>query len=346
MSMSANQRSDRSIFLSVVIPIYNEEATLLELHRRLTHVLSQNLQGLTYEIVFVNDGSIDGSMEILTTLHAEDPAIKVISLSRNFGHQAAITAGLDYAIGDAVICIDGDLQDPPEVIPILIAKWREGNDVVYAVRRARKEGVVKRACYSAFYRLLGKLSVISIPLDAGDFALMDCKVVACLKAIPERSRFLRGLRAWVGFRQTGIEYEREKRFAGEPKYTWSKLMKLAVNGLVSFSAIPLRVATGFGFLIACCSLFGIIVVLYFKLFTDKAIPGWAATVIPMLFLGGVQLLSIGIMGEYIAQIFSEVKQRPLYLVKDMLGLEADSPSPGLKRADIHSVPSRLLKNAD
>ena len=323
MSMSVKQRGEP--LLSVVIPIYNEQATLSELYRRLTHVLSENLAELAYEIVFVNDGSIDGSIQILSELHADDPVVKVVNLSRNFGHQAALTAGLDYAKGDAVICMDGDVQDPPEIIPTLVARWRDGNDVVYAVRKLRKEGFIKRGCYAAFYRLLRRLSMVSIPLDAGDFALMDRRVVDCLKTLPERSRFIRGLRTWVGFRQTGVEYEREKRYAGTPKYTWPKLVHLAVNGLLSFSALPLRMATAVGFMISFCSLLGIIVALYLKLFTDQAIPGWTATVIPMLVLGGIQLLSIGILGEYIAQIFDEVKRRPLYLVDGVLDSERDSP---------------------
>ena len=320
--MSVKQRGEP--LLSVVIPIYNEQATLSELYRRLTHVLSENLAELAYEIVFVNDGSTDGSIQILSELHADDPAVKVVNLSRNFGHQAALTAGLDYAKGDAVICMDGDVQDPPEIIPTLVARWRDGNDVVYAVRKLRKEGFIKRGCYAAFYRLLRRLSMVSIPLDAGDFALMDRRVVDCLKALPERSRFIRGLRTWVGFRQAGVEYEREKRFAGVPKYTWSKLVHLAVSGLLSFSALPLRMATAVGFMISFCSLLGIIVVLYLKLFTDLAIPGWTATVIPILVLGGIQLLSIGILGEYIAQIFDEVKQRPLYIIDGILDSERDS----------------------
>jgi glycosyltransferase involved in cell wall biosynthesis len=338
MTMSVEHAADQPLFLSVVIPIYNEEATLPELIRRLTHVLSQDLLGLAYELVFVNDGSTDGSMQILCKLHADDPAVKVIHLSRNFGHQAAITAGVDHAKGDVVICMDGDLQDPPEIIPALIRQWRDGNDVVYAIRKARKEGFVKRACYAAFYRLLGKLSMISIPLDAGDFALMDRRVVNCLKAFPERNRFIRGLRAWVGFRQIGVEYEREKRFAGLPKYTWLKLLKLAVHGLLSFSATPLRIATGLGFLISFGSLFGIIAILYLKLFTDKAIPGWTATVIPILLLGGIQLFSIGILGEYIAQIFDEVKQRPPNLVSGILDSESELPFRGVKTADQYGVP--------
>jgi glycosyltransferase involved in cell wall biosynthesis len=317
MNMSVEPETEL-LLLSVVIPIYNEEDTLPELYRRLTHVLSQNLVELAYEMVFVNDGSTDASIQVLMKLHADDPAVKVINLSRNFGHQAAITAGLEYVKGEVVICMDGDLQDPPEIIPTLLARWRDGNDVVYAVRRVRKEGFIKRTCYAAFYRLLRSFSKVSIPLDAGDFALMDRRVVDCLNNLPERSRFIRGLRTWIGFRQTGVQYERERRFAGTTKYTWAKLIKLAVNGLLSFSAIPLRIATAFGFMISFFSLLAIIVVLYFKLFTDEAIPGWTATVIPILFLGGIQLLSVGILGEYIAQIFDEVKQRPVYLVNDIL----------------------------
>jgi polyisoprenyl-phosphate glycosyltransferase len=333
--MSVKQRGEP--LLSVVIPIYNEQATLSELYRRLMRVLSENLAELAYEIVFVNDGSTDGSIQILSELHADDPAVKVVNLSRNFGHQAALTAGLDYAKGDAVICMDGDVQDPPEIIPTLMARWRDGNDVVYAVRKLRKEGFIKRGCYAAFYRLLRKLSMVSIPLDAGDFALMDRRVVDCLKALPERSRFIRGLRTWVGFRQAAVEYEREKRFAGVPKYTWSKLVHLAVNGLLSFSALPLRMATAVGFMISFCSLLGIILALYLKLFTDLAIPGWTATVIPILVLGGIQLLSIGILGEYIAQIFDEVKQRPLYIIDGILDSERDSPFQLLPRNTTSAV---------
>jgi dolichol-phosphate mannosyltransferase len=322
--MSATQRGERR--LSVVVPIYNEQATLAELYRRLTQVLSHDLADLAYEIVFVNDGSSDASFQILIKLHAEDPAVKVVTLSRNFGHQAALTAGLEYAKGDAVVCMDGDGQDPPEVIPALVARWREEHDVVYAVRTSRQEGVLKRGCYAAFYRLLRRLSRIAIPLDAGDFALMDRRVVECLKALPERSRFIRGLRAWVGFRQVGVAYERDKRFAGMSKYTWPKLVHLAVHGLLSFSALPLRLATAVGFMVSGGAVLGIVVALYLKLFTELAIPGWTATVIPILVLGGMQLVSIGILGEYLAQIFDEVKQRPLYLVAGIL--DADQEAPG------------------
>ena len=215
MNMSVEPETEQ-LLLSVVIPIYNEEATLPELYRRLTHVLSQNPTELVYEMIFVNDGSTDASIQVLMRLHADDPVVKVINLSRNFGHQAAITAGLDYSKGDVVVCMDGDLQDPPEIIPTLLARWRDGNDVVYAVRRVRKEGFIKRACYAAFYRLLRSFSKVSIPLDAGDFSLMDRRVVDCLNNLPERSRFIRGLRTWIGFRQTGVEYEREKRLPARP----------------------------------------------------------------------------------------------------------------------------------
>jgi dolichol-phosphate mannosyltransferase len=333
--MSVKQRGEP--LLAVVIPIYNEQATLIELYRRLTHVLSENLAELAYEIVFVNDGSTDGSIQILTKLHADDPGVKVVNLSRNFGHQAALTAGLDYAKGDVVVCMDGDVQDPPEIIPTLVERWKDGNDVVYAVRKSREEAFIKRGCYAAFYRLLRRLSMVSIPLDAGDFALMDRRVVDCLKALPERSRFIRGLRTWVGFRQAGVEYEREKRFAGVPKYTWSKLVHLAVSGLLSFSALPLRIATAVGLMISFCSLLGIIVALCLKLFTDLAIPGWTATIIPILVLGGIQLLSIGILGEYIAQIFDEVKQRPLYIIDGILDTERDSPFQLLPRNTTSAV---------
>jgi dolichol-phosphate mannosyltransferase len=216
--------------------------------------------------------------------------------------------------------MDGDLQDPPEVIPKLLERWGEGYDVVYAVRTKRKESTIKRLLYSLFYRILGRVSAVWIPSDSGDFALMDQRVVKILNAMPERGRFIRGLRAWLGFRQTAVEYEREMRFSGSPKYTWRKLGSLALDGLLSFSAVPLRAATALGILVSLTSFAGISIVLYVRLFTDNAVPGWAATVIPVLFLGGVQLLTIGILGEYLAQVLREVKRRPVYVVREKLGI--------------------------
>lgn len=308
-------------YISVVIPTYNEEEILPELFHRVNNVLNNSANIGDYEIILVNDGSADRSMEVMLELCQHNPKLKVIELSRNFGHQVALTAGIDFASGDALILMDGDLQDPPELIPRLIEKWKGGWDVVYAVRKGRKENIFKRIMYKMFYRILRFISEIDMPLDSGDFSLMDKKIVNVLKSMPERNRFIRGLRSWIGFKQTELEYERERRFAGRPKYTLSKLMRLAFDGIFSFSTLPLRIATVMGFLVSMISFSGILLVLYFKLFTNKAIPGWAATVIPVLFLGGVQLICIGALGEYIARIFSEVKQRPHYVIKFKKGFD-------------------------
>ncbi len=309
--------------LSVVVPVCNEAENLPELYRRLTAVLPD--LAADYEIVFVNDGSRDNSLEILDKFHFENSRVAVIDLSRNFGHQAALTAGLDHACGEVVVCMDADLQDPPEVLPQLVARWSEGWDVVYAVRRNRKEGVAKRLAYAVFYRLLGRIADVEIPMEAGDFGLMDRKAVAEIRAMRERGRYLRGLRAWVGFSQTGVEYERDRRFAGDVQYTWLKLLRLAVDGVCAFSVLPLRLATILGLMVSALSFVSIVVAFYWKVFTTLAIPGWATTVIAILFLGGVQLLTVGILGEYVARIFEEVKQRPPYIVKRALGVRATTP---------------------
>ena len=238
----------KDIIYSIVIPVYNEEENLLELYHRLKKVLV-NLDEL-YGIIFVNDGSMDRTRDIIYELRNSDPNIKLISFSRNFGHQTSVSAGLDFASGHATIMMDGDLQDPPEIIPRLIEKWQEGYKVVYALRKKRKEGLFKRFAYSTFYRLLKKISYIDIPLDSGDFSLIDRKVVDLLIKMPERNKFIRGLRAWVGFQQIGIEYERDKRYAGEPKYSLNKLLNLALDGLISFSYAPLKLATSFGFVVS------------------------------------------------------------------------------------------------
>ena len=305
--------------ISVTIPAFNEEQVLPELYRRLTAVLEE--LGESYEIILVNDGSDDKSLEIMKELHAKDARVKFIDFSRNFGHQIAVTAGMDYASGDVVIVMDADLQDPPEVIPKLIAKWKEGYDVVYAVRKKRKEGFVKRTCYFAFYRLLRKLSSTDIPLDSGDFSLIDRRVVKELQKMPEQNRFVRGLRTWVGFQQTSLEYERDTRFAGEPKYSFRKLVKLALDGIMSFSYLPLRVASYMGFIIAGISFLGAISTFFQKLFTDTTVPGYTTIVISILFIGGIQLIALGIIGEYIGKIYDEVKNRPLYIVKNAVGFE-------------------------
>lgn len=298
--------------LSVVVPLYNEEENVPELHRRLSESLGKLLHD--YELVFVNDGSRDRTEELLNGLHAQDPRVTVIRLSRNFGHQAAVCAGLEHARGQGVVVMDGDLQDPPEVLGAFIAKWREGNDVVYAVRQNRKENVFKRAGYWTFYRLLRAISDLDIPLDSGDFCLMDRKVVDVLRHLPERLRFVRGLRTFVGFRQVGLCYDRGARYAGDPKYTFRTLAGLATDGLVSFSSYPLRLVTYCGFLSVAVALVLALWVLGDALVYHTAPRGWASTVVVVLFMSAIQLLSLGIIGEYIRRIFIESKGRPPYIV--------------------------------
>ncbi len=306
--------------LSLVVPMYNEEETVPIFYRRAVAALEQT--AVPFEIVFVDDGSTDATFERLRVLAQGDARIKVVRFSRNFGHQTAVTAGLHYARGAAVAVIDGDLQDPPEFVPRLFEKWREGFEVVYAVRRTRKENVLKRAAYRLFYRLLRRLSYIDIPLDSGDFAIMDRRVVDELNAMPERNRFVRGIRAWVGFRQVGLEYDREPRFAGESKYPLSKLIKLAYDGLISYSFVPLRMVTHLGFLISVVAFAAVVYLLTLRVvYGEHLITGWTSTVVIVLFLGGIQLLSLGILGEYVGRIFDEVKRRPLYVVKETLGFD-------------------------
>ncbi len=306
--------------VSVVLPLLNEEATLPTLYARLTEVLT-SLE-ISYELIMVDDGSTDRTAELLRQLRRDDARLKFIRLARNFGHQAAITAGLTHARGEAVIVMDADLQDPPEVIPELLARWNDGFEVVYAIRRNRKEPPPKRLAYTLFYRLLNRVASLDIPADAGDFCLMDRQVVDQLNALPERNRFLRGLRSWVGFRQTGIEYDRQARQAGRTKYGFWKLVRLAVDGLVSFSYLPLRVASGVGLVASLVSLPVGLYYLILRLLGHREPAGFAAIVISVLFLGGVQLITIGIMGEYVGRIFDEVKNRPVYIALEKEGFDA------------------------
>jgi polyisoprenyl-phosphate glycosyltransferase len=302
--------------LSVVVPVYNEEETLPELYQRLNAALGAEW----HELVFVDDGSRDGSWAALRLFADADPRVRLVRLSRNWGHQAAITAGLDAARGDAVVVMDGDLQDPPELIPQLLARWREGYDVVYAVRTERAgESPFKRATASLYYRLLGRLSGSGIPADAGDFRLMSRRVVDALAAMPERARFLRGMTSWVGFRQTGVEYRREARYAGESKYPLRKMLRFALDGITSFSTVPVRLVAWLGFALVgfCLAVLGW--ALYTRFFTSEATPGWTSLLVVVLLLGGVQLLSLGIIGQYVARIFDESKQRPLYFVAEEIG---------------------------
>jgi polyisoprenyl-phosphate glycosyltransferase len=308
---------------SVVIPIYNEAEVLPTLHDRLTHVM--NGLGEPYEIIFVNDGSSDESLPLLADLQAKDERVKFLSLSRNFGHQIAITAGLDYSVGQAVIVMDADLQDPPEVIPRLIAQWRQGYDVVFAVREKRRgESLFKRTTAALFYRVLRHLTATEIPLDAGDFRLMSQSAIEALKSIRERNRFIRGLAGWIGFRQTSVSFIRDNRYAGETKFPLKKMLRFALTGIISFSLMPLHVAGYFGLLVSSVSFIYMVYAIGLKLFTDRAVLGWTSVMVAVLFLGGVQLLSLGILGEYIGRIYEEVKQRPLYIVEETRGFERNS----------------------
>ena len=308
--------------LTVIVPVYNEEETLPELDRRLMAALTALRE--TFEVIYVNDGSRDRSFSILTSLAEGDARIRVIDFSRNFGHQAAFYAGLRRAEGRAVVLMDGDLQDPPEVIGDLVAKWREGYEVVYAIRKGRKEGVLKRAAYSMFYRLLRSIAYIEIPMDAGDFALMDERVVRELRGMRERNKFLRGLRSWVGFRQIGLPYDREERHAGRPKYSMRRLFRLAFDGLIAYSYVPLRIALVLGILVSTASF--LLAVFYFaqRLISPENIPkGFTTLAILVLFLGGVQLLTIGLLGEYLGRIYDEVKRRPEYIERELLNFPGD-----------------------
>ncbi|MBU0768054.1 MAG: glycosyltransferase family 2 protein [Proteobacteria bacterium] len=312
--------------ISVVIPTYRSEANLPLLAERLEKVLSQCRYD--YEVIFVEDGNLDNSLSVLRDICQRSPRIKAVSLSRNFGQQIASSAGLKYAKGDAVIIMDDDLQDPPEFIPVLIKKWEEGYEVVYTVRHSRKEGPLKRMGYRFFYAFLSRTSYVRIPRDSGDFGLINRKIVEIINSMPERDRFVRGLRAWVGFKQIGVACERGSRHKGQPAYNLFKIMKLANDGIFAFSNIPLQISSAVGFVVSIFTFIGIIftviqkIVTYFHPGNALAVwPGFSTIVLSVLFLGGVQLISIGILGEYIARIYNEVKQRPLFLVKETIGLD-------------------------
>lgn len=299
--------------LSVIIPVFNEEENLLTLHGRLTRALV-NL-GMEYEIVLVDDGSQDQSPDILRRLEAEDQRIVIVEFARNFGHQVAISAGLEQSRGRVVCIMDADLQDPPEVLHTFLAKWREGWEVVYAIRTERKEWWGKRLAYAGFYRLLQRVANIDIPLDAGDFCVMDRRVVDLLVRMPERNRFVRGIRSWVGFKQIGVPYERHARHAGAPKYTFRKLLYLALDGLISFSHMPLRIITLLGFTVSFLSFLVALFYLVKKFTLGTGVPGFTTLVVSIFFLSGIQLMTIGVIGEYIGRISDEVKRRPLYVAR-------------------------------
>jgi dolichol-phosphate mannosyltransferase len=306
--------------ISVVVPIYNEEENLPELLRRTGAALEGT--GRAWEIVLVNDGSGDRSAEIIREAHARDPRIKLVNLSRNFGHQPAITAGVRHAVGDAVVLIDGDMQDPPEVIPQLVAKWAEGYPVVLGKRRSRADSTGARGVgFRLFYPLLRVLSDLPDAPDAGVFGLMDRRVVEEFNKLPERNRFIPGLRQWLGFRQGVVEYDREGRAAGEPKQTLGRLVKYAMDGMISFSYKPLRAATYMGFLVSGLSfLLGLYYLVTFFVFHKQAGSGFTTIILSVLFLGGIQLITIGILGEYVGRVYEEIKQRPLYVVEETVGI--------------------------
>ena len=301
------------IKLSVIIPIYNEEKILPELYHRLAETLK--LVTADYELIFVNDGSFDSTAEILTGFSKENEKVKYINFSRNFGHQVAISAGIDYCTGDAAVIMDGDLQDPPELIPRFLEKYNQGYQVVYARRIARKgESVFKKLVARIFYRILKRITSIDIPMDTGDFRLIDRKIIDYLKQMPERSKFLRGQIAWLGFKQTFVDFERQKRLAGKPGYTFKKLVNLAVDGITAFSDRPLRFVTNAGIIVSAIAFAIILYALLSYIIAGKPVAGWTSLILSITFFGGVQLISIGIIGEYISRINTDVRKRPLYIV--------------------------------
>lgn len=306
--------------LSVVVPVYNEVESVLELHRRLSAVMTRLGD---HELVLVDDGSSDGTWDALVELARGDRHVRLIRLSRNFGHQLALSAGLEAARGDAVVSIDADLQDPPELIPELVARWREGYDVVYAVRERREgESRFKLATASLFYKGINRLSATRIPEQAGDFRLYSRRALDALLAMPERSRFIRGMSTWIGFRQVGVPYSRDARFAGETKYPVRKMARLATDAVTSFSTAPIRMVFTLGIVAVVFCLAALAWTLYLHFFTDRTVQGWTSVLVVVLFLGGVQLVSVGIIGQYVGRIFDEVKGRPLYLVSETVEPES------------------------
>lgn len=306
--------------LSVVVPVFNEVDGIDAFHERIKAVCI-GLEDLEHELLFVDDGSSDGSLERLQAIAASDPAVRIIKFSRNFGHQIAITAGIDHARGDAIVVIDADLQDPPETIVDFVAKWRDGYDVVYGVRASRDgETRAKLWTASAFYRLLRRFTKVEIPVDVGDFRLMSRRSAGVLKGMREKDRFVRGLVSWMGYEQVGVPYHREARHAGETKYPYRKMVKFAVDGITSFSSAPLRLASWLGYLASFLA-FAYLASVFIQKAMGATIQGWATIMVAMLFLGGVQLICLGIIGEYIGRIFTEIKPRPMYVVEEIYGAE-------------------------
>ncbi|MGK7931345.1 MAG: glycosyltransferase family 2 protein [Microcystaceae cyanobacterium] len=306
---------------SLIIPIYNEEEIIPELYRRILPIM-EDLEG-GVELVLINDGSRDLSLKLIRELHQKDSRVCYLSFARNFGHQTAVTAGLNFARGDVIIVLDADLQDPPELIPEMIEQWKQGYEVVYAQRiKRKKESWFKRLTAFVFYRLLQILADVKIPADTGDFCLMDRQVVDILNKMPERNRYIRGLRAWIGFRQTAVKFERDPRYAGEVKYTFRKSFSLALNSLIAFSRVPLRISTYLGLLSALLALFMSFLVLYWRLMQPNSpVTGLATIMIAIFFLGSVQLICLGILGEYIGRIYEEIKGRPLYTLAEVAGFD-------------------------
>jgi glycosyltransferase involved in cell wall biosynthesis len=306
--------------LSIVIPIYNEAASIPALYSRLMDTLHKT--GVSHEIIFVNDGSTDESLQALVEISRIDASVKIIDFSRNFGHEMALAAGLDYAAGEAVIPIDADLQDPPELIVDLVAKWKEGYDVVYATRSERSgETGTKRFTAAFFYRFFGKIASIRIPKDTGNFRLMSRRVVNVVKNLPERHRFMRGLSSWVGFRQTSVYYRRGPRYAGRTKYSYLKMLNFAIEGITSFSYIPLQLASYLGLLVSAAAFLYSIFLIVYKFFYGHMVPGYASIMVVVLFFGGVQMLTMGLLGEYIGRIYDESKHRPLYVVRETFNFD-------------------------
>lgn len=304
--------------ISMVVPVFNEAEVIPEFYRRATAALA-GLDGMDYELLFVDDGSHDSSFDQLEGFAVDDSHVRVLKFSRNFGHQIAITAGIDHARGDCIVVIDSDLQDPPELVSDMVDKWREGYDVVYAVREDRKgEGRLKLWTASVFYRLLERIVKIEIPVDVGDFRLMSRRAAVEFRRLREKDRFVRGLVSWLGFKQTGVKYHRAERFAGATKYPYSKMLKFALDGITSFSTVPLKLAMWLGY---AASVFAFIYLA--SVFVQKlmgiTVEGWATIMVAMLFLGGVQLICLGILGEYIGRIFNEIKPRPMYIVEEAIG---------------------------
>jgi len=322
------RQHDGGRMISVVVPIYCEQQILPEFHTRAKAALASLAPKYAHELIFVNDGSTDASLQILHAIAKADPSVRVLSLARNFGHQLAITAGLDHAQGDAAVVIDADLQDPPELIPDMVRKWEEGFKVVYGVRQTRQgETAFKLATAKLFYRLLSYLSDTPLPLDSGDFRLLDRAVIDALCQIREESRYIRGLVSWIGFTQCPIPYQRAVRRAGETKFPLRKMLRFALDGISSFSEKPLRLSSHLGFLVTVLSLLAAVFIIVRKfVYHDQLIPGWASVMVTVLFMGGIQLLSIGILGEYVGRIFRQSKGRPLYIVAEKINLEPQAAS--------------------